>query len=46
MSNPKKFPEDFVPNHQGTQPRKGHGNKGAQMADTSHEKPDYIPPKG
>ncbi|MGC4378440.1 acid-soluble spore protein N [Fictibacillus sp. Mic-4] len=46
MSNPKKFPKYFVPNHLGTQPRDGKGNNGRQMANKSNEQPNYIPPKG
>ncbi|WP_408006135.1 acid-soluble spore protein N [Pseudalkalibacillus sp. A8] len=46
MSNPKRHPEEFVPNHLGTQPREAGGNKGKQMSNKSNEKPDYVPPKG
>ncbi|WP_257350480.1 acid-soluble spore protein N [Pseudalkalibacillus decolorationis] len=46
MSNPKRHPEQYVPNHMGTQPRVGGGNKGKQMGMKSNEQPQYIPPKG
>lgn len=46
MSNPKRNPEPFVPNHIGTQPREAGNNKGKQMSMKSNEDPKYIPPKG
>ncbi len=46
LSNPKRFPEDFVPNHIGTQPRESNSNNGKKMANKSHDHADYVPPKG
>lgn len=46
MSNPKRHPKDFVPNHIGTQQKAAGGNKGKQMSNKSDEQPDYAPPKG
>jgi small acid-soluble spore protein N (minor) len=46
MSNPKRHPEHFVPNHLGTQQREAGNNKGKQMSTKDNEEPKYIPPKG
>ncbi|MFD2617945.1 acid-soluble spore protein N [Terrilactibacillus laevilacticus] len=46
MSNPKRHPEKFTPDHLGEQSVRAHSNKGLQMANKSNEEPQYIPPKG
>jgi small acid-soluble spore protein N (minor) len=46
MSNPKRHPEEFQPDHLGTQPREAGNNKGKKMSMKTDEEPKYIPPKG
>ena len=46
MSNPKKDSQHFRPDHLGTQPRTGGGNKGKQMKDTSGKHAQVIQTKG
>ncbi|MCM3730141.1 acid-soluble spore protein N [Fictibacillus nanhaiensis] len=46
MSNPKRFPQDFVPNHIDTQPRDVDSNNGKKMANKTNDHADYVPPKG
>ncbi|MTT30631.1 acid-soluble spore protein N [Terrilactibacillus sp. BCM23-1] len=46
MSNPKRHPEKFSPDHLGEQSVAVNSNKGKQMANKSNEEPLYIPPKG
>lgn len=46
MSNPKKHPQGFTPEHLGSQSVEAKSNKGKQMANKSDEEPKYIPPKG
>lgn len=42
MGNPKKNSKALVPNHIGGQPIGAGGNKGKQMQDKSHKKPDVM----
>jgi len=46
MSNPKRDPSQFVPNHKGTQPRNVHANKGKKMEMNTPVKPKVIQTKG
>ncbi|MFS0782125.1 acid-soluble spore protein N [Bacillus sp. 1P06AnD] len=46
MGNPKKHPQDFVPNHIGTQSRSAGGNKGKKMQDKTGRQPQVIQTKG
>ncbi|WP_069203007.1 acid-soluble spore protein N [Bacillus testis] len=46
MGNPKKHPQDFVPNHIGTQNRAAGGNKGKKMQDPTGRQPQVIQTKG
>jgi small acid-soluble spore protein N (minor) len=46
MSNPKRHPEHYVPNHLGTQPRAAGGNKGKKMQDKSGQHAQVIQTKG
>lgn len=46
MSNPKRNPKDFVPNHIGTQSRGFGGNNGKKMQDTSGKHAQVIQTKG
>ncbi|KQL53988.1 spore protein N [Heyndrickxia shackletonii] len=46
MSNPKRKPQDYVPNHIGTQQRSAGGNKGKKMQDQSGEHAQVMQTKG
>ncbi|TLS37443.1 acid-soluble spore protein N [Pseudalkalibacillus caeni] len=46
MSNPKRDPQPFSPDHLGDRDPQAPGNKGKKMADKTNEEPDYVPPKG
>ncbi|MDF2040121.1 acid-soluble spore protein N [Bacillus sp. CMF12] len=46
MSNPKRHPNHFNPNHIGTQSRGFGGNKGKKMQDKSGQHPQVIQTKG
>ena len=46
LSNPKRKPQDYVPNHIGTQQRSAGGNKGKKMQDQSGEHAQVMQTKG
>ncbi|MBU8878334.1 acid-soluble spore protein N [Bacillus sp. FJAT-29790] len=46
MSNPKRSPNDFKPDHIGTQSRAFGGNKGKKMQDQTSPNPQVIQTKG
>lgn len=46
MSNPKRNPKQFVPNHLGTQSREAGNNKGKKMQDKTGRQPQVIQTKG
>ncbi|WP_347550272.1 small acid-soluble spore protein N [Pseudalkalibacillus hwajinpoensis] len=46
MSNPKRFPKSFKPNHLASVNPEAEGNKGKKMQTKGNLEPDYVPPKG
>lgn len=46
MKKKRHSPQQFSPDHPGTQPRESDSNKGKTMNTKSRENPDYVPDKG